>query len=54
MNMVVEMINPTIDEKVLDSSCGEHVIIMLKGQNTVSKRGSELPQSMKFENWFVA
>ncbi len=22
MNMVVEMINPTIDEKVLDSSCG--------------------------------
>jgi len=28
---------------------GEDVIIMLKGENAVSKRISELPQSMKFE-----
>jgi type I restriction enzyme M protein len=28
MTMVVEMVNPTIDEKVLDSSCGSRVIIM--------------------------
>lgn len=28
MQMVVEMINPTIDEKVLDSSCGFRVIIV--------------------------
>lgn len=30
MNMVVEMINPTIDEKVLDSSCGGRGIIMTR------------------------
>ena len=28
---------------------GEDVIIMLKGKNAVSKRVSELPQSLKFE-----
>ena len=36
-----------------DSATGEYVIIMLKGKNTVSKRVSELPQSLKFENCCV-
>ncbi len=35
--------------KILDLACGEAVIIMLKGKNAVSKRVSELPQSLKFE-----
>jgi hypothetical protein len=32
-----------------DFFSGEDVIIMLKGKNAVTKRVSELPQSMKFE-----
>jgi len=38
MTMVVEMINPTIDEKVLDSSCGFRVIIMIEANSSVNKR----------------
>ncbi len=34
---------------IYDFFSGEYVIIMLKGQNAVFKRISELPQSVKFE-----
>jgi len=34
---------------ILDSATGEYVIIMLKGKNAVTKRVSELTQSMKFD-----
>ncbi len=51
---IAELVN-TIELKendvVLDVACGEYVIIMLKGENAVIKRVSELPQSMKFENY---
>jgi hypothetical protein len=40
--------------RVVNPACGEDVIIMLKGKNAVIKRVSELPQSMKFENRWVA
>jgi hypothetical protein len=33
---------------ILDSATGEYVIIMLKGENAVTKRVSELPQ--KYES----
>ena len=39
---------------VVDPACREDVIIMLKRKNAVIKRVSELPQSMKFENRWVA
>ena len=34
---------------MVDFFSGEYVIIMLKGENVVVNRVSELPQSMKFE-----
>jgi len=39
---------------IFDFFSGEDVIIMLKGKNAVTKRVSELPQSVKFENCCVA
>ena len=36
--------NENLNIKILDPACGEYVIIMLKRENAVSKRVSELPQ----------
>ena len=36
--------NENLNIKILDPVCGEYVIIMLKRENAVSKRVSELPQ----------
>ena len=47
MAMVVEMINPTIDEKVLDSSCGFYVIIMLVVKSLIKSRVLVLIQTFK-------
>ena len=50
MQMVVEMINPTIDEKVLDSSCGFRVIIMTQANSQVNTRVLELLPKLKLKN----
>lgn len=49
MAMVVEMINPTIDEKVLDSSCGFRVIIMTQANSQVNTRVLELLPKFKIK-----
>lgn len=40
--------------KVLDPACGEDVIIVTRGKNTVFKRVLKLPQSNKTINWCAA
>ena len=49
MAMVVEMINPTIDEKVLDSSCGSRVIIMTEANSSVKSKVLKLLPKLKTE-----
>jgi len=51
MNMVVEMINPTIDEKVLDSSCGSRVIIMTTANSSDRIRLSSPLLNNQINNW---
>ena len=57
MQMVVEMINPTIDEKVLDSSCGFRVIIVIEANSYVNIRSSRLLpkfKTQKINSWCAA
>lgn len=49
MKMVVEMINPGVDEKVLDSSCGFRVIIMTQANSQVNTRVLELLPKFKIK-----
>lgn len=49
MQMVVEIINPTIEEKVLDSSCGFRVIIMTQANSQVNTRVLEFLPKFKIK-----
>lgn len=53
MKMVVEMINPTIDEKVLDSSCGTGGFLVTAMTHAIMKLEKEFADSIgiKKEEW---
>lgn len=53
MNMVVEMINPKIDEKVLDSSCGTGGFITMAMTHCINKIRKDMEKELgePYENW---
>ncbi|MBO5567103.1 MAG: N-6 DNA methylase [Succinivibrio sp.] len=53
MNMAVEMIDPKIDEKVLDSSCGTGGFITMAMTHCINKIRAQMEQSLgePYEDW---
>lgn len=53
MKMVVEMINPRIDERVLDSSCGTGGFLVMAMTHVIDQLEQQFSTSLgiKRENW---
>ena len=54
IKMMVELMQPTPTDIIVDPAAGEDVIIVTRGKNAVFNRVLKLPQSHKTTNWCAA